>query len=366
MKVARIFMVPLMLLALVLLALPAFAQTLAISKQEQDLLGIQLQTVTASEQGDVGEITMRVAFAPDGEWAIKTPLSGILQRVFVQEGDLVKSGDPLVVVRSPEMVALQRDYLKAQAELNLQVSIWQRDQKLAEAGSISERRWQETRFNHDSARAQYAGLRGQLLLAGFSQADLKGLSEKMEVGPDIVLRAPADAVVIERPGMLGDQLDGSELLVKLGEMGKLVLEGNLSQSVASQLGVGGQLSLQGAGARAEISYISRVIDPQTQTINVRAQPEDPSTLFAGQLTRWNVLSSSLLLTVPSSAVVKFEGRDVVFLAVSEGFEIRDVVVKGAGGGAWIVRDGLISGDTVAVVGTAALKAISMGMGGGEG
>jgi len=362
MKFGKIFMVP----ALLILALPANAQVLTVSEQEQNLLGIRVQTVTAVDQGDAGEITMRVAFAPDGEWAIKTPLSGVLQRVYVQEGDQVKSGDPLVVVRSPDMVALQRDYLKARAELNLQVSNWKRDRQLGEAGSISERRWQETRFNHDTAQAEYAGLRGQLLLAGLSEADLERLTGKMDIGPDIVLRAPADAIVIERPAMLGDQLNGSELLVKLGEMGKLVLEGKLSRSVAAQLSVGGQLSLQDDGARAELSYISRVIDPQTQTINVRAQPEDTSMLLAGQLTRWDVLSMGLLLTVPSSAVVKLEGRDIVFLSVPAGFEIRDVVVKGTGSGAWIVQDGLVSGDTVAVAGTAALKGMSMGMGGGDG
>ena len=361
MKLRNLLIPPLLLI----LALPANAQILPVSGQEQNLLGIREQTITAVDQGDAGEITMRVAFAPDGEWAIKTPLSGVLQRVFVQEGDRVTAGDPLVVVRSADMVALQRDYLKARAELNLQASNWQRDQQLGEAGSISERRWQETRFNRDTAQAEYAGLRGQLLLAGLSIADLERLSKKMEIGPDITLRAPADAIVLERPAMLGDQLDGSELLVKLGETEKLVLEGNLSRSAAASLGVGGLISLKGNGARAEITYVSTVIDPQTQTIHVRAQPFDTSKLLAGQLTRWEVLSTGLLLTVPSSAVVKLDGRDVVFLSVSRGYEVRDVVVKGTGSGAWIVLDGLVSGDTVAVAGTAVLKGMSMGIGGGD-
>lgn len=308
---------------------------------------------------------MRVAFAPDGEWAIKTPLAGVLQRVFVQEGDQVKAGDPLVMVRSAEMVALQRDYLKARAEVNLQVANLQRDKKLGEAGSISDRRWQETRFNHDTAQAEYAGLRGQLKLAGFSAADLKLLSEKMEIGPDIILRAPADAVVIERPAMLGDQLDGSELLVRLGETEKLVLEGNLSNSAAANLSAGTQIALRGNGVRAELTYVSRVIDTQTQTIHVRAQPRDSSNLQPGQLTRWNVLSEGLLLTVPSSAVVKLEGRDVVYLSVPSGFEVRDVDVRSTGSGAWVVLNGLVPDDRVAVAGTAALKAMSMGIGGGD-
>lgn len=356
-------------LALLALLLPTFsiaAQKLQVSDQEQKMLGIEVQTISAVEEGGSGEITLRVAFAPDGEWAIKTPLGGVLQRVFVRQGDEVKKGDPLVIVRSADMVALQRDYLKARAELNLQVSNWKRDQQLGEAGSISERRWQETRFNHDTAQAEYAGLRGQLMLAGFSSSDLKHLSEKMEIGPDITLRAPADAVVLETPAMLGDQLDGSELLVKLGEMHKLVLEGNLSRSAAANLGVGGQIALHDDGTRAELTFVSSVIDPQTQTVYVRAQPLDTSRLQAGQLTRWSVLSKGLLLTVPSSAVVKLEGRDVVYVAVPSGFDVRDVLVKSTGSGAWVVLSGLVSGDRVAVAGTAALKAMSMGIGGGDG
>ncbi|MGB7452775.1 MAG: efflux RND transporter periplasmic adaptor subunit [Lysobacterales bacterium] len=355
-------------LGLLVLFIPVFsfaAQNLQISQQEQKLLGIEVQTIAAVEEGGAGEITLRVAFAPDGEWAIKTPLAGALQRVFVQQGDRVKTGDPLVIVRSADMVALQRDFLKARAELNLQVSNWKRDQQLGEAGSISERRWQETRFNHDTAQAEYAGLRGELMLAGFSASDLNRLSEKMEIGPDITLRAPVDAVVLETPAMLGDQLDGSELLVKLGEMHKLVLEGNLSRSAAAHLGVGGQIASQDDGTRAALTFVSSVIDPQTQTVHVRAQPREPSKLQPGQLTRWNVLSKGLVLTVPSNAVVKLEGRDVVYLSVPSGFDVRDVVVKSTGSGAWVVISGLATGDRVAVAGTAALKAMSMGIGGGD-
>lgn len=354
-----------LLLAIMIPALCDASQALVISKEEQRLLGIELQTVNAVAQGNAGEIAMRVAFAPDGEWAIKSPLSGVLQRVYVQQGDRVKAGDPLVVVRSADMVALQRDYLKARAELNLQTSNWERDRKLGQAGSISERRFQETRFNHDTARAEYAGLRGQLKLAGMSEADLDRLANSMEVGPDIVLRAPADAVVLSRAAMLGDQLEGSELLVRLGDTTKLVLEGNLSRSVAAQLSVGDGIALQGNGAKAELSFVSSVIDPQTQTIHVRAHFLGETVMQAGQLTSWNVLSSGLLLTVPSSAVVKLDGKDVVYLSTSPGFNVREVEVRSTASGAWVVMNGLVSGDRVAVTGTAALKAMSMGMGGGD-
>jgi multidrug efflux pump subunit AcrA (membrane-fusion protein) len=61
-----------------------------------------------------------------------------------------------------------------------------------------------------------------------------------------------------------------------------------------------------------------------------------------------------------------EGRDVVYVSVPSGFEVRNVDVQSTGSGNWIVLDGIAPGDSIAIAGTAALKAMSMGLGGGDG
>jgi multidrug efflux pump subunit AcrA (membrane-fusion protein) len=161
----------------------ASAAPLAVSEEERQLLGIQVEAVTLLENAGTGSITMRVGFSPDAEWVIKTPFSGVLHRALVQQGDRVKAGDPLVVIRSPEFVALQRDYLKAGAELRMAEAASKRDQRLGEAGSISDRRRQETRYQYDSARADFAGLEGQLAMAGFDAAALKKLAAEAVISP---------------------------------------------------------------------------------------------------------------------------------------------------------------------------------------
>jgi len=342
------------------------AEVLEVSAEEQRLLGIEVQEVILAASGETAELTLRVGFSPDGEWAIKTPFPGLLYRAFVQVGDRVSAGDALMTVRSPEVVALQREYLKAGAELNLQASVWARDKKLSDAGSISGRRWQETRYAHDTAKAEFAGLRAELMLAGFNEQDLKRLSQEMEVSPGITLRAPADAAVLERPAMLGDHLEGTELLARLGQMDKLILEGILSSSAAAHLAEGMQISRQGGDNQAVLVMVSNVIDPTTQTVRVRAEPTGLEGLMPGQLTRWSVQSGSSLLTVPSSAVVKLDGLDVVYVQLASGFETREVEVRSTGSGQWIVLGGLSAGDRVAVRGTAVLKGMSVGMGGGDG
>ncbi len=354
------------LLVLMGVTLSVQAEVLEVSAEEQSLLGIEVQEVILAAGGETAELTLRVGFSPDGEWAIKTPFPGILYRAFVQVGDQVTAGDPLMTVRSPEVIVLQREYLKAGAEMNLQESVWTRDKKLSDAGSISGRRWQETRYAHDTAKAEFAGLRAELMLAGFNEQDLKRLSQEMEVSPGITLRAPADAVVLERPAMLGDHLEGTELLARLGQMDKLILEGILSSSAAAYLDEGMQISRQGGDNQAVLVMVSNVIDPKTQTVRVRAEPLGLEGLMPGQLTRWSVQSGGSLLTVPSSAVVKLEGIDVAYVQLASGFEPRKVEVRSTGSGQWIVLDGLSAGEQVAVRGTAVLKGMSVGMGGGDG
>jgi cobalt-zinc-cadmium efflux system membrane fusion protein len=343
----------------------AAAEILAVSDDQQRLLGIEVQPVRSATDADAAELTLRVVFSPDGEWAIKTPLPGILQRTWVQVGDRVAWGDALVTVRSPELVSLQRDFLKAMAEFALQQSALERNRKLKDAGSVSSRRWQETLYAFNIARAEYSGLRAQLMLAGFSEEDVERLNASAEVTPDMTLRAPADAIVLERPAMLGDHLEGSELLARLGEPDKLMLEGVLSKSAAAYLAAGMEISMQDGGNRGVIVLVSNVIDPATQTVRVRAEPTGIAGLTPGQLTRWTVRAGGELLTVPSAAIVKLDGVDIAYVRVPGGFSARPVTVRGTVGG-WIVANGLVVGDEVAVTGTAALKGMSVGMGGGDG
>lgn len=345
---------------------PASAQSLSISTEEQKLLGIDAQEVSSAASGSTGEITLRTEFAPDAEWLIKTPYSGILFRSFVQVGDRVSAGEPLMTVRSAEVASLQQDFLKAAAEWKLQKAAWERDKKLSDAGSVSSRRWQETQFAYEMARAEYAGLRAQLAFAGYAEEDIASLARTGAVTPDIVLRAPADALVVDRPAVLGDHLDGAELLARLGDPARLVLIGNLSKSAASHLYQGANVRHRESGISATLVYVADVINPESQTVYVRAEAEDTSGLLPGQLTTWSVLSQGEMITVPSSAIVKLDGVDVAYVEVPGGFEPRTVQVKNTGAGEWIVLEGLLDGDRVAVSGTVVLKGMSVGMGGGDG
>lgn len=351
--------------ALACFAFNANAATLQVSEQEQGMLGIEVALVERVEGAAAGVINMRVAFSPDAQWVIRAALPGVVTQVAVREGARVEPGQPLATLRSPEFAALQQNYLEALAEYNVAESSRARDEQLRAAGSISERRWQETRYSYAAARAHLSGLEGQLLAAGLEGAELEMLASRSKISPDLVLRAPVQALVLERNVNPGTRVDESETLMRLGDPQQLVLEALLSRSAAAYLEPGMRLEALRGDAGAVIDFVSAVVDPDSQTVSVRALPDNAAQLRPGELSAWTVLETGGALVVPPAAVVRLEDNDVVYVAVPGGFEERAISARSTAAGDWIVLGGLQDGEIVAVRGTAALKGMSLGMGGGD-
>lgn len=354
-----------LMVTLCLLASPAFADLLPLSAEEQERLGVETARVQALTTEGTGVLSMRVAFAPDAEWVLKAQLGGVLERVLVQQGETVTSGQPLLQISSTRFVDLQRDYLRARADRQLAADTLARDQQLYEAGSISARRWQDARFEDQATAAALAALQGQLLLAGLDRQQINQLSSRDSLSPELLLRAPADAVVLERPVSPGAVLDGSEVLMRLGDPEQLVLNAQLSATDLPWLVPGARLRQAGGAAEAVVDLVSAVLDPHTQTLAVRALPLSAAGLRPGQLSAWELLPDQAVLVLPARALVRLLDQDVVYVAVPGGFEARAVTARGAANGAWVISSGLREGEAVVVKGTALLKGMSLGLGGGE-
>lgn len=343
----------------------AVATSLELSEQDQRMLGIEVEAVARVEGASAGVLNMRVAFSPDAQWVMRAALPGVLTHVDVREGDRVQQGQSLATLRSPVFVELQQSYLQARAEFDVAENSRARDQRLRDAGSISERRWQATRSNFVVARAQLAGLESQLLAAGLDKTDLDELASRSTISTDLVLRAPAQALVLERDANPGTRVDESETLMRLGDPQELVLEALLSAAAAAYLEPGMRLQALRGDAGAVIDFVSSVIDPHSQTVSVRAVPDNATELRPGELSAWTVQEDGSALVVPAGAVVRLNDADVVYVLAPGGFDERVIDARSTATGNWIVNSGLEDGEHIAVRGTAVLKGMSLGMGGGD-
>ena len=84
------------------------------------------------------------------EYIVSASQAGLITKLNAAMGDKVKKGEVLAQLNSPDLLSMQRLYLKAVSEMQLGSLTYQRDKKLLADGVIAERRWQETHSQYNA------------------------------------------------------------------------------------------------------------------------------------------------------------------------------------------------------------------------
>ncbi|MFT3886041.1 MAG: efflux RND transporter periplasmic adaptor subunit [Flavobacteriales bacterium] len=106
----------------------------------------------------------RLMLPPQNEAQVSALMSGIIDRIPVQEGEAVKQGQVLLDLASPEFLQLQQDYLEASADLTLKRADLERQRELRTDNINAQRTLQQAEAGLKSADARHTALREKLRL----------------------------------------------------------------------------------------------------------------------------------------------------------------------------------------------------------
>jgi multidrug efflux pump subunit AcrA (membrane-fusion protein) len=115
-----------------------------------------------------------------------------------------------------------------------------------------------------------------------------------------------------------------------------------------------------------VSLIGRDVDPDSQTVLVRAEAREASAcLRPGQYVqvRLQLGGTDKLYRVPTNAVVHTKEMTLIFVRAPYGFVATQIQVAGQESDYTVVTGKLSGDESVAVSGLAAIKAAWMGLGG---
>src|SRR5262245_26787057 len=183
----------------------------AVTTDEQ-MRQISAESVTERTLNMERETTGKVAFNEERTTPVFTPYVGRVLEVNANKGAVVKSGQPLLTVESPELVAAQNDLASARSDENKALIALDAAQKVAErARGLHEREALSTKdlqqAEADLARAK-DDLRRSQAAVKFVESRLaifgKNASQLVEAssagGPDrrVVIRAPIGGTIVER------------------------------------------------------------------------------------------------------------------------------------------------------------------------
>ncbi|MCL4801790.1 MAG: efflux RND transporter periplasmic adaptor subunit [Burkholderiales bacterium] len=356
------------LCALAAAAAARAAHEIPFSPDQIQRLGITLVKVAPASTLMTDRVPARVVIPPEQEHVVSSPEAGLVKSLRVAIGDQVHAGQPLAVVESPELVGLQRDFLQASAELRLAHADLARDEQLFKEGIIPERRLLTTRSRFEQAQASLEERRQALRLVGLDASGIKALEGSRALSSALVVRAPVSGAVLRQMAVVGQRVDKSAPLYRIGKLEPLWLEIRVPLDRLGSLAPGAEVGLPCPAATAAVTLVGRSVDPETQTVLLRAEVHGGTECIRpGQYLQVRValLGAEKQWRVPSGALARSGDATMVFVRSAEGFRPLEIEVQGEDAGFSVVRADLRGDELVAASGIAAIKAVWLGQGGNK-
>lgn len=274
------------------------------------------------------------------EAQVVAKVGGEVRQLFVEEGDVVKSGQV--------MARLDGDRLRlevAQIEANLRKleRDYKRQLELSQKGLVAQGTAENAKFDLDALRASYDRARLEL---GYTE-----------------IRAPIDGVVSARHIKVGNTIAPNDATFRVTSLDPLVAYVHIPEKEFRKLAPQQSAevvvdALGGQRFTGAISRISPTVDPKTGTFRARVEVQDPSRhLKPGMFARVNIVYERRedAMQLPRTAILDADGGQSVFV-VADGKAEQRQVQTGLANNGWIEVTGGLQGDeSIVVVGQAALK-----------
>ncbi|MCK9622280.1 MAG: efflux RND transporter periplasmic adaptor subunit [Methylobacter sp.] len=368
----RIFIVrAAMLLLLSVIGLGGYAaeNVIQISQENLDALGVKLGKLEPVTQFPVLSAPAKVVIPPAQEYIVSTSQGGVIEKLNAAVGDKVAKGQVLAQLNSPDLLTLQREYLKADSALQLASAIYQRDKKLLQEGVIADRRWQETSSEYHSAVSEADEHRQLLEIAGMTVGEVENFRKTHRLTRQLNIRAPIAGVVMERLVVVGTHIDIMEPLFRIANLDELWLEIAIPQERVGDIKIGDRVLIDNSDVSAKITLLGQSVNPENQSILARAilQKHNLESLRAGQRLNTRIIQSSdkAAFKIPNTAIAQNEGKAFIFVRTQQGFAVTPVTVVGKQDNDSVISGEFAGNEDIAVQGAVALKANWLGLGSDE-
>ncbi len=355
------------LLAVLALPVRAAGIELAVTAEQAQSMGITTARPTRDDRSPLQGLSAHVVVPNSQLNVVSTPLPGLLETLTASISQTVRKGQVLARIQSPALAEAQRLFVQATNQSTLAEATLKRDASLWQEGIIAESRYLAAKGNHAEASALLAERTQALRLAGMSESAIGRLRSARTIASSLDIVAPADGVVLEQMATVGQRLDAYAPIYKIAQTNPLWLEIQIPVARAAGVHLGDPVAVPQLRARGNVIAIGGSVDPDSQTVMVRALIDDNAqNLKPGQNVEATVVAAAPGgrggWRVPNSAVSHQEGKLLLFVKTPTGFRAHTATLIYEGVKESAINADLAENDEIAVRGIAALKGMLVGLG----
>ena len=345
---------------------PAGEAEVGLSPEALARAGIKTAPVTAMSAGTAVTVPGSVMANAYREVKVTPIAPGIVTKVHVELGAVVRRGAPLVTIFSAELAESQTKYMSMSAMLEADHKKLERTRKLLEIGAASRQDLEEITAVHEAHATEVEAARQRLQLLGLSSEQVRTLTSSSQVVSTIVVPAPITGVITSRSTNLGQVVAMGQELLSVTDLSEVWVVGDLYEQDFTMVRVGSEAvittpAFPGLTLRGRVSYIDPRVDPQARTAKARIEvPNSDGRLRLGMYVSVSFTTpGASTVVVPRSAVQAIGDRQVVFVPAGNEdgkFIQRQVRLGSTIGDNYAVLSGLKPGETIVTEGSFFLRA----------
>ena len=189
--------------------------------------GIKTGPVAAIGAGTTATVPGSVMANAYREVKVTPIAAGIVTKVHVELGAVVRRGAPLVTIFSAELAESQTKYMSMSALFEADHQKLERTRKLVEIGAASRQDLEEIAAIHEAHATEVEAARQRLQLLGLSAEQVRTLTSPSQVVSTIVVPAPIAGVITSRSANLGQVVAMGQELLSVTDLSDVWVVGDL-------------------------------------------------------------------------------------------------------------------------------------------
>lgn len=386
-----------------------------VSDETAQLVGIKTEKVAMGEIEDTIATVGKALVAPNGQAIVGAKSDGRAVRVLAEPGQIVKAGQVVIVVDSPEVAELRGQLIETQSKLrlaeqnlartnksesraaviqaknrlDLAENSLERKRRLAALGAAAGREVAEAEVEYKNAKAEYDFLSNIQITREQQQAASEfeqyravvmrikqslsalGASEgtgETGQGGTVNLTSPIAGTVVDRHVSVGQAVSRGNELMTVMNISSVLIEAQLPESYAARVQSGQRLVARLPGLpdqpfEGRVESVGNAVDPAKRTVPVRARITNAGAILKHEMAVEVRIATGTRkegLLVPTSALVEDEGIKIVYVKEGNRYERRPVTVGAISYQLAEILSGVEAGEEVVTAGAYQLKNMKKG------
>jgi membrane fusion protein, heavy metal efflux system len=341
-----------LLLSVLIFLLMAFGCHKAETAKKEEKQELKKYKVHSVEVRSYIEATGTVQPDLEGTSKILSYFSGVVNSISVKVGDIVRKGQPLVAIKSPELTDVYSNYLSTLTQIRQAERIYNLNKELFQIGAVTKNDMLASEANYNQLKAVAEGLKSKLAMYG-SPTDEASMAQR-QFSDTLLISAPSAGVVADIQTHVGDKVDPSTPLMTLADPKKVVIVANIFDTDIPKIKKGSNVvfatdAFPNMRFDGVISYVSDVSDTDSKTVKTFIKILGKKELFKQNMFLKLKIEGGdkLYPLVPQTAMVYKEGKFYVYqMTNKQTCELKEIKPVSEVSGKWVAVQGLNDGEEI--------------------